>query len=124
MMNPAINRIMLKLKRYLASCLNRASSIMYVMFQFFCLSNLSFLLSTVSNNSFLGVKALAHYNGNYKKSRCRPYTLQLFFTTPKIFSTVLYMGNDFRNDFFGKIVVKIFVVCEGLKRDYVGDKNI
>ena len=25
------------------------------------------------------------------------------------------MGNDFHNDFFGKIVVKIFVVCEGLK---------
>ena len=38
------------------------------------------------------------------------YTLQLFFTTAKIFSTVLYMGNDF----FGKIVVKIVVVCEGL----------
>ena len=26
------------------------------------------------------------------------------------------MGNDFHNDFFGKIVVKIFVVCEGLSR--------
>ena len=24
------------------------------------------------------------------------------------------MGNDFHNDFFGKIIVKIFVVCEGL----------
>ena len=24
------------------------------------------------------------------------------------------MGNDFHNNFFGKIVVKIFVVCEGL----------
>ena len=46
------------------------------------------------------VKALAHYNWNYKKSRYCPYTLQLFFTTAKIFSTVLYMGNDFHNDFF------------------------
>ena len=27
------------------------------------------------------------------------------------------MGNDFHNDFFWKIVVKIFVVCEGLKCD-------
>ena len=25
------------------------------------------------------------------------------------------MGTDFHSDFFGKIVVKIFVVCEGLK---------
>ena len=25
------------------------------------------------------------------------------------------MDNDFHNDTFGKIVVKIFVVCEGLK---------
>ena len=24
------------------------------------------------------------------------------------------MGNDFHNDFFGKIIVKIFLVCEGL----------
>ena len=42
-----------------------------------------------------------------------------FFTTAKIFSTVLYMGNDFHNDFFGKIVVKIIVVCEGLKTHIV-----
>ena len=27
------------------------------------------------------------------------------------------MGNDFHNDFFGKIVVKIFVVCEGLNNE-------
>ena len=49
-----------------------------------------------------------------QKSRYRSYTLQLFFTTVKIFSTVLYMSNNFHNNFFGKIVVKIFVVCEGL----------
>ena len=49
-----------------------------------------------------------------QKSRYRPYTLQLFFTTAKIFSTVLYIGNDFYNNFFPKIVVKIFIVCEGL----------
>ena len=49
-----------------------------------------------------------------KKNRYRPYTLQLFFTTAKIFSTVLYMVKDFHNDFSKKIVVKIFVVCEGI----------
>ena len=60
-------------------------------------------------------KALAHYNWNHKKSRYRPYTLQLFFTTATIFSAVLYMDNDFHKDFFWKIVEKIFIVCEGLK---------
>ena len=35
-----------------------------------------------------------------------------FFTTAKIFSTILYTGNDI----FGKIVLKIVVVCEGLNR--------
>ena len=32
----------------------------------------------------------------------RPYTLQLLFTTAKIFSTASYMGNDFHNHFFEK----------------------
>ena len=50
-----------------------------------------------------------------QKNRYHPYTLQLFFTTATIFATVLYMGNDFHNDFFGKIV-KIIVVYDGLKR--------
>ena len=36
-----------------------------------------------------------------------------FFTSATIFSTVLYMDNDFYKDFFSKICVKIFVVCEG-----------
>ena len=61
------------------------------------------------------LKALAHYNWNCKKSCYLSYTLQLFFTTATIFSTVLYMDNDFYKDFFRKIFVKIFVVCEGLK---------
>ena len=56
----------------------------------------------------------AHYNWNCKKSNYCPYTLQLFFTTAAIFSTVLYMDNDFYKDFFRKIFVKIFVVCECL----------
>ena len=60
------------------------------------------------------VKALAHYNWSCKKISYRPYTLQLFFTTVTIFSTVLYMDKDFYKDFFRKIFVKIFVVCEGL----------
>ena len=38
-----------------------------------------------------------------------------FFTTAKIFSTVLNMGNDFHDDFLGKIVVKIVGACEGLR---------
>ena len=54
----------------------------------------------------LRLKALAHYNWNYKECRYRPYTLQLFFATATIFSTVFYMGKDFHNNFFGKILVK------------------
>ena len=49
-----------------------------------------------------------------QKSSYRPYTLQLFFTTATIFLTVLYMDKDFYNDFFRKLFVKIFVMCEGL----------
>ena len=60
------------------------------------------------------IKALAHYNWNCKKNRYRPYTLQLFSTTATIFWTGFHKDNDFHNDFFWKIVVKIFVVCEGL----------
>ena len=37
-----------------------------------------------------------------------------FFHNCNDFSTVWYMGNDFHNNFFGKIFVKIFVVCKGL----------
>ena len=59
------------------------------------------------------VKALAHYNWDWKKSSYRSYTLQLFSTT--IFSTVLYMNNAFYKDFFRKIFVKIFVVRQGFK---------
>ena len=60
------------------------------------------------------LKAFAHHNWNCKKSSYHPYTLQLFFTTAMIFPTVLYMDNNFHNDFFRKIVVKIVVVCKGL----------
>ena len=63
---------------------------------------------------FFSVKGPRTLQLKLQKSRHCPYTLQLFFTTAKIFSTILYMGNDFHNDFFAKIVVKIFVVCEGL----------
>ena len=56
------------------------------------------------------VKALAHYNWNWKKSSYRPYTLQLFVTTDTTFSTVLFKDNDFPKDFFRII----FVVCKGL----------
>ena len=49
----------------------------------------------------------------------RPYTLQLFFTTATIFSTVSYTSNDFQNDFLRKILVKIVVVCEGLYMYYL-----
>ena len=48
------------------------------------------------------------------KTLFRPYTLKLCLTTATIFSTVLYMDNDFHKNFFGKIFVKIVVVCEGL----------
>ena len=37
-----------------------------------------------------------------KKSSYRPYTLQLFFTTATIFSTILYMDNKFLQRFFQK----------------------
>ena len=50
-----------------------------------------------------------------QKSRYRPLTLQLFSTAATIFPIVLYMDNDFPNDFFRKIFVKIFVVCKGLQ---------
>ena len=69
------------------------------------------------------LKALAHYNRNYKKIRYRSYTLQLFFTTTTILSTVLYMDNDSPNDFFRKIFVKIFVVCKGLQTDLLNWKS-
>ena len=58
----------------------------------------------------LTIKALAHYDRNCKKCSYLTYTLQLFFTT----ATVSYTGNNFHRDIFGKIFVKIFLVCEGL----------
>ena len=50
------------------------------------------------------ITAIAHYTRNCKKCSYFPYTLllQLFFTTPAIFATILYMGNDFHNDFVEK----------------------
>ena len=70
------------------------------------------LLNSQKDNDTICLKALAHYNCNYKKVVVS-YTHNNFFpTTATIFSTV--MGSDFHNNFFGKIE-KIFVVCEGLK---------
>ena len=37
-----------------------------------------------------------------QKSSYRPYTLQLFFTTATIYSTVLYMDKDYYKDFSEK----------------------
>ena len=59
-------------------------------------------------------EALAHITRNCKKCSYLPYTLQLFFTTGTIFSMVLYMGNDFRNDFFRKIFAVLCVVCKAI----------
>ena len=64
------------------------------------------------------IKALAHYNWNYKKSRYRSYTLQLFSQLQKIFQRFYIWATIFATIFFGKIVVKIFVVCEGLYYEY------
>ena len=60
------------------------------------------------------VKALVHYNWNYKKSRI-VQTHYKFFSQLRRFFQQFYMGNDFHNYFSEKIVVKIFVVCKGLK---------
>ena len=56
-------------------------------------------------------KALAHYTQNCSY---HPYTLQPFFTTVTIFSTVLCIGNDFHNKFSRKISAVLCEVCEGL----------
>ena len=39
---------------------------------------------------------------------------ETLFNNRNYFTTVLYMDNDFHKNFFGKIFVKIVVVCEGL----------
>ena len=39
-----------------------------------------------------------------EKSSYRRYALQLFFATATIFPTVLYMGNDFHNEFLEKLL--------------------
>ena len=49
-----------------------------------------------------------------KKCSYLQYTLQLFFATNRLFSTVLNMGNDFYNIFFRKIFAVSCVVCKGL----------
>ena len=54
-------------------------------------------------------KALAYNTQNYKNCSYLPYTLQLLFTTA-IFSTVLYMGYDFHNDFFEDLCSFVFSV--------------
>ena len=59
-------------------------------------------------------KALAHTTQKRKKCSYLPYTLQLFFSTATIFSTVLYMDTDFHSNCFRKMFVDIVVVHEGL----------
>ena len=54
------------------------------------------------SNSKRRVKSLAHYTQNCKKFSYLPYTLELFFTTATIFSTVSYIGNEFHNYLFKK----------------------
>ena len=53
---------------------------------------------TTTKTTKKGVIVHTHYN--------------FFFTTAKIFSFIY--GPRFTNNFFGKIAVKIFVVCKGL----------
>ena len=60
------------------------------------------------------LKAIEHYTQNCKKCSYLPYPLQLFVTTAMIFSTVLYMSNDFRNKSFGNIFAVLSVVCKSL----------
>ena len=51
-----------------------------------------------------------------KKIRYCPYTPQLFLTTvATILSPILYMGNNFYNVIFKKIVWEIVLVWEGLQ---------
>ena len=51
-----------------------------------------------------------------KKEIYLPYTLQPFFTTAMTFSTVLYLDNNFHNNFLEKIFEGSAVVCEGLQK--------
>ena len=66
----------------------------------------------------MGVKAIAHYTQICKKCSYLPYTLQLFFTTAAIISTVLCMGNDFPNDFVLKKMAVLCVVCKALNTTF------
>ena len=51
-----------------------------------------------------------------QKSRYHPYTLQLFFHKCNDFFNSFIYGQRFSHRFFGKIIVRIVVVCEGLKQ--------
>ena len=62
----------------------------------------------------LTIKALANYDRNCKKCSYLPYTPQLFSQLQQFFSTVLYTGNNFQRDIFGKIFAFLCVVCRGL----------
>ena len=52
-----------------------------------------------------------------KKSLSSIHTKTFFHNCKDFFNSFLY-GQQFLQQFFGKIVVKTFVVCEGLKRAF------
>ena len=54
------------------------------------------LLNSQKDNDTICLKALAHYNCNYKKVVVAHTHYNFFSTTATIFSTGLYMGNDLR----------------------------
>ena len=70
----------------------------------------SYFISLSSPWVHVRLEALTHYTQNCIKSSYLHYTLQLFVTTAATFSTVLYMGNNFRNDFFRRIFAVLCVV--------------
>ena len=70
----------------------------------------SYFISLSSPWVHVRLEALTHYTQNCIKSSYLHYTLQLFVTTSATFSTVLYMGNNFRNDFFRRIFAVLCVV--------------
>ena len=51
-----------------------------------------------------------------KNSLSSIHTSTFFHNCNDFSNIVLYMDNDFPNDFLRKIFVKIFVVCKGLKK--------
>ena len=56
----------------------------------------------IQHQTLLNNTRIARYNQSCKKSSYRPYPLQLFFHNCNGFPRGLYMGNDFRSDFFKK----------------------